>query len=300
MDASAMDANAMDANTARVTHGVTALTFDPHPAALLSPERAPGKLTTIERRTELLLRAGADHVVVQRFDRELSELAPEAFLARLVGLGACGLVVGPDFRFGKDRAGDVDMLLRVGAREGLAVRVEPPVLLNGERVSSSAVRAALAVGQVDKAAAMLGRVHEVQGRVVQGQQGGRTIGFPTANIEPGTILQPSDGVYAVIARVVHAADTPASSQPRRVLTGVANLGVRPTLGAGRSVEVHLFDFDADLYGATLRVGFVRRVRDELKLSSLDALRAQIERDCQTSRDYLAAAAVEEQELWAWI
>lgn len=276
---------------------VVALTFDPHPAAFLLPERAPAKLTTLERRSELLRAAGADDVIVQRFDRELAELSPERFLARLVEQGACGLVVGPDFRFGKDRQGDVDLLLRVGAREGLEVRVEPPVLLDGERVSSSAVRAALVAGQVEKASAMLGRVHDVQGRVVQGHQRGRTIGFPTANLETEAVLHPRDGVYAVIARVI---DDRAEADKTRLFMGVVNLGVRPTLAAGRSVEAHLFDFDADIYNATLRVGFVARVRDELKLPSLDALRAQIERDCRTSRESLAAAAVDEQERWAWI
>jgi riboflavin kinase/FMN adenylyltransferase len=273
---------------------VTALTFDPHPLALIAPERAPARLTTMARRAELLRAAGADDVVVQLFDRELSELSPEDFLGRLMARGAAGFVVGPDFRFGRERAGDVAFLERFAEREGLVVRVEPPVLLAGERVSSTAVRAALIAGDIPKASAMLGRVPELQGQVVQGDQRGRTIGFPTANLAPEPVLRPRDGVYSIIARVL---DEGAGSAR---LFGIANLGVRPTLAAGFSVEAHLFDFDGDLYGKTLRVGFVSRVRDEQKFGSLPELVAQITRDCETSKQALGALSKEQQESLSWI
>lgn len=267
-----------------------ALTFDPHPAALLAPERAPAPLTTIARRTELLLAAGADQVVVQPFTHEFAALDPEAFLQTLLDHNARALVVGPDFRFGKNRAGDVAMLQQFGARHGLAVIVEPPVLVAGERVSSSAVREALASGEVEHAAALLGHLPELAGEVVQGARRGRTIGFPTANLATEPVLHPADGVYAVVARVL---DRPT----REYLRGVANLGVRPTVAAGRSVEVHLFDWTGDLYGARLRVGFVKRLRGEQKFSGVDALRAQIELDCEAARATLAAA---DEGTWAWI
>jgi riboflavin kinase/FMN adenylyltransferase len=290
------------ANQAPIPLSVAALTFDPHPAALLSPERVPARLTTIARRTELLYAAGADEVVVQQFDHKLAELPPDAFLSRLFARGAAGFVVGPDFRFGKDRAGDVAMLERVAERDRLKLFVEPPVMLGGERVSSSAIRKALVEGDVEKASAMLGRVHELEGEVVVGNQRGRTIGFPTANLSGTEVLHPRDGVYAVIARVVArpGESTPAENTPRQILHGVANLGTRPTLAAGRSVEAHLFDFQGDLYGKRLRIGFVRRVRDEQKFATLDALVAQIARDSEQSRDTLAAMAGTEQERWAWI
>jgi riboflavin kinase/FMN adenylyltransferase len=294
------------ANLAPIPLRVAALTFDPHPAALLAPERAPARLTTIARRTELLYAAGADEVVVQAFDQKLADLPPDAFLSRLFARGAAGFVVGPDFRFGKDRAGDIALLERVAERDRLKLFVEPPVMLGGERVSSSAIRKALVDGDVEKASAMLGRVHEVEGEVVVGHQRGRTIGFPTANLA-GTdlagsaVLHPRDGVYAVIARVMPAADSGAGANaPREILHGVANLGTRPTLAAGRSVETHLFDFQGDLYGKRLRIGFVKRVRDEQKFATLDALVAQIARDAEQSRNTLATMAGTEQERWAWI
>jgi riboflavin kinase/FMN adenylyltransferase len=272
-------------------HGLRALalTFDPHPMALLAPARAPVPLTTLARRCELLRLAGADDVVVEAFTPELAGLAPEVFLRGLMQRGARAFVVGPDFRFGKDRAGDVALLERFGQENGVAVMVEQPVLVDGVRVSSSAVREAVAAGDVVRARTLLGHVEELTGSVVVGQQRGRTLGFPTANLAPEPVLQPADGVYAVVARVL------GESAP--VMKGVANIGVRPTVTAGRSVEVHLFDFAGDLYGKSLRVGFLSRIRDEKKFSSLEALRAQIGLDCEAARSTVAAS---DERLWAWI
>src|SRR3954451_12880423 len=162
-------------------HGLRALalTFDPHPSAVLAPERAPTPLTTIARRRELLLLAGADGVVVQPFTHAFASLDPERFLEALIAQGARALVVGPDFRFGQARAGDVTMLERFGAAHGLHAIVEPPVHAFGERVSSSAVRKAVAAGDVERATALLGHVHDVSGEVVIGQRRGRLLGFPT-------------------------------------------------------------------------------------------------------------------------
>jgi riboflavin kinase/FMN adenylyltransferase len=273
-------------------HGLraVALTFDPHPAALLAPERAPTPLTTTARRTELLLAAGADQVVVQPFTREFAALDPEAFLQTLLDHSARALVVGPDFRFGKDRAGDVALLQQFGAHNGLEVIVEPPVRIDGERVSSSAVREALGAGDVARATALLGHLAELDGVVVEGQRRGRTLGFPTANLSTEPVLHPGDGVYAVIARVL-------DRSPRELLRGVASLGVRPTVLAGRSLEVHLLDWSGDLYGARLRVGWVARIRPEQKFPGIDALKAQIRLDCEAARGTLAAA---NEGAWAWI
>jgi riboflavin kinase/FMN adenylyltransferase len=239
----------------------------------------------------MLLRAGAHDVLVQPFTREFASLSAEDFLRTLVARGARALVVGPDFRFGQGRAGDIHLLTRFGAEHGVHAIVEPPVLLDGTRVSSSAVREAVSAGDVARASALLGHLHDVNGTVVIGQQRGRQLGFPTANLQVEGVLLPADGVYAVVVRRLGAdANAP-------LLHGVANLGVRPTLGAGRALEVHLFDFQGDLYGHTIRVGFVQRIRPEQKFPDVNALRAQIALDCQTARGTLDAA---NEGTWAWI
>jgi riboflavin kinase/FMN adenylyltransferase len=262
---------------------VVALTFDPHPLHFMAPERAPPLLTSLERRATLLRAAGADRVVVQPFDAALANLTPEQFVSDiLVGqLGARAAVVGNDFRFGAQRSGDVIRLRELMAETHGQVVTVPAVSLAGQIVSSSQVRAALVRGDVEQVARMLTRVHDVTRTVIHGQQRGRTIGFPTANLELAGLMTPADGVYAVAARVLEG------DEAGPLLLGVANLGVRPTLSAGRSLEVHLFDFSGDLYGKSLRVGFVSRIRGEQKFSGLDALRAQIARDVETARHALA-------------
>jgi riboflavin kinase/FMN adenylyltransferase len=228
-------------------------------------------------------------VFVQHFTHEFAALSPEAFIDTLLSRGARGLVVGPDFRFGCMRAGDVDLLQQLGQERGFAVMIEPPVLLDGERVSSSAVRTALSSGDVLRATQLLGRVHEVEGRVIAGYRRGRTLGFPTANIAVDGVLPPADGVYAVIARVL-------GTDTRELIGGVANLGTRPTFGAGRSVEVHLFDFDDDLYDKDMRIGFTFRLRGEQRFSGVEELRRQIKIDSDRARELLRGAMPEWTEL----
>jgi riboflavin kinase/FMN adenylyltransferase len=273
-------------------HGLraVALTFDPHPATVLAPDRAPIPLTSVGRRRELLLAAGADEVVVQPFTREFAGLSAEQFLQGLLDHGAAALVVGPDFRFGQGRTGDVPMLEAFGARHGLHTIVEPAVLVRGERVSSSTVREAIAAGEVERGNALLGHVYELNGEVVHGHQRGRRLGFPTANLASEPVLHPADGVYAVVVRALER-------EPSTPTWGIANLGPHPTFGAGRSVEVHLFDFDGDLYGAQLRVGFVKRIRSQWKFPDLRALGAQIEMDCEAARVTLGTTC---EDTWAWI
>lgn len=267
------------------TERVVVLTFSPHPAQVLAPLRAPPLLTTIERRTSLLHRMGADHVEVVAFDRAFAGLTAGAFIEEVLvaRLGATGVVVGPDFRFAKGREGDIDTLREAG----LQVRAHGPIRREGGVVSSTRIRGLLREGDVDATRRLLGRVHDVGGQVVEGHRRGRTIGFPTANLDCEPVLLPADGVYAVIAR------HPDGS----LLEGVANLGVRPTVEAGRSVEAHFFDFEGDLYGSTMRLGFVSRIRGEQKFGGLDELKAQIARDAQQARRDLAAA---DREHWAWV
>jgi len=273
-------------------HGfrVRALTFEPHPAALVDPKNAPEKITLQPRRAELLRGAGADSVFVQAFTAEFAAQSAEAFVDGLLAQHARALVVGPDFRFGKQRQGDVMLLRTLGEKHGFEVSIEEPVLQEGQRVSSSAIRNALREGDIAAANRMLCRFHEVSGTVVKGDQRGRTIGFPTANIAAEAVMPPTDGVYAVVARDLGASE-------REVFHGIANLGTRPTFGAGRSLEVYLFDFDRDIYGAQLRVGFVARIRGEQRFSGVAALKAQIERDCDQALQLLAAR---DKGLEAWI
>jgi riboflavin kinase/FMN adenylyltransferase len=258
---------------------VVALTFDPHPMVTIAPERAPVPLTTIARRTELLLANGADRVEVAHFDRAYASQTAEQWITNELAtrLHARAVVVGVDFRFGKGRGGDLEGLRTMGRMQGIEVDALGEVTLAGERVSSTAVRKALAEGDVGHAAELLTRLHSVDGTVVEGHKRGRTIGFPTANLVPDPILLPRDGVYAVRARTSDGA----------WIDGVANLGTRPTFAAGRSLEAHLFDFAGDLYGQRLRLAFVDRIRDEKKFDGVDALVAQIRLDADTARDLLA-------------
>jgi riboflavin kinase/FMN adenylyltransferase len=265
---------------------VRPLIFDPHPAAVLAPERAPAPLTGIPRRSELLLGAGADDVWVQPFDRDYAAQSPEQFVERLLAAGAAALVVGPDFRFGRGRSGDVTHLTALCEARGCSVHVESPVLLDGERISSSAIRAALAAGELERARRLMGRVHDLEGEVVPGHRRGRTLGFPTANLAAPDVLAPADGVYAVQVRLL---DEPGTAP---LLAGVANLGLRPTFAAGRSLEVHLFDYDGTLYGRRLRVGFVARIRTERAFESAAALQQQIGADCEAARRHLGEASEE--------
>ena len=252
---------------------VVALTFDPHPARVLAPAQAPAQLTTLTRRIELLNGCGADEVRVQRFDRAFASLEPERFARQLLrdGLKARLVVVGPDFRFGAGRAGTAEVLRGLGDRLGFSVLPVPSIRAHGLTVSSSAIRDAIARSDLALATRMLGRHHDVTGTVVEGNKRGRDLGFPTANVVPEPVLLPPDGVYAVLAQRL-------SPGPGPVLPAVANLGLRPTFKAGRSLEVHLLDFDQDLYGCPLRVAFVEYLRAEQRFDGVQSLRAQIRKD----------------------
>lgn len=256
-----------------------ALTFHPHPAEVLGRGTQP-ILTPLDRKVELLCALDpALRVVVEPFTKELAAMSPRTFVEELLvaALGAEVVVVGQNFRFGRERLGDLPLLATLGEQLGFEARVEPLSQDSAGPISSSRIRAAIAVGDLGSAERWLGRPHALSGVVVRGDGRGRTIGVPTANLGSVVEAQPPHGVYACL--VDRLDDTGAVS----LSTGVANIGNRPTVGAGFSVEVHLHDFDADLYGARLRVHLIQRIREERKFESIAALVAQIRLDIETAR-----------------
>ncbi|MDP1609939.1 MAG: bifunctional riboflavin kinase/FAD synthetase [Sulfuritalea sp.] len=257
----------------------TVLTFEPHPRELFAPEQAPARLASLRDKLELLAECGVDRVHVCRFTQKLAALTAEQFIERILvqGLSVRHLIIGDDFRFGKGRSGDFALLQRAGREHGFVVEAMHTVDFGGVRVSSSAVRGALARGNIEHAEELLGRAFVIAGRVMDGRKLGRTIGFPTANIQVRRKRLPLSGVFAVTVSGV-------GPQP---LPGAANIGVRPTVEAGLQpvLEVHLLDFDRDIYGLHVDVNFLHRLRDEAKFDSLDALKAQIARDVAAVRAY---------------
>lgn len=254
------------------------VTFDPHPIRVLAPERAPRQLlASLDHKARLLERMGAEFLLALPFDHALAALSAADFIALLQQGGTIASIsVGEDWRFGKGREGDVGFLQRTGETLRFHVNALPPVMHEGERISSTRIRQSIRDGALANAAEMLGRPYGIEGLVVKGQQLGRTIGFPTANIALGEEQLPPDGVWAV--RV---------ACEEQQWNGVANLGLRPTVdGTRRVFEVHLFDAAPELYGKTLEVEFVRYLREERKFENLEALKAQIQNDEAAARAIL--------------
>lgn len=257
------------------------VTFEPHPLEVVNPKAAPLLLTSGAERREALAQTGLDYVVFLRFDKALAQYSPERFV-REVLIGRCGmkeLVIGHDHGFGRGRSGDVETLRRLGATDGFQVDVVGLVESGGHAVSSTAIRRAVAGGDLRTAAGLLGRPYTVSGRVVRGEGRGRTIGVPTLNLGeiPERKLLPPDGVYA--ARVEWAGGRAG---------GMLNQGPRPTVGDGRrSLEVHLFGVDEDLYGEWVKVEWVARIRDQQQFPSLAALQDQLKQDRARAEDALA-------------
>jgi riboflavin kinase/FMN adenylyltransferase len=255
------------------------LTFEPHPREVFAPQSAPTRLTNLREKLELLAANGIDRVHVQHFSPPFATLPADAFAEQVVGrtLGARWILIGDDFRFGAKRAGDFALLRALGQRLDFEVEAMPTVEHENRRVSSSAVRAALAAGDLAVAEGLLGRPYSISGRVVHGNKLGRQIGFPTANVQMKHNRPPLMGIFAVRAHV----------DGRPPMTGVASLGVRPTVRSdGQAVlEVNVFGFDGDLYRHHMRVEFLKKIRDEAKYADLESLRAQIARDCEVAQTY---------------
>jgi riboflavin kinase / FMN adenylyltransferase len=252
-----------------------ACTFDRHPMEILSPDRAPLPITTVEERLTLIGEAGVDAAIVLAFTRELAAIEPEAFVKDVLldRLRAREVVVGYNHRFGRAARGDARLLEELAGRFGFQAHVVPPTAVDGVAVSSSEIRAALQRGDVSSAARSLGRLYWISGRVTSGAGRGRTLGFPTANIAPERPLLVARGVYRGV--VAH---------PGGRHGAVVNVGVRPTFGeTALAVEAHLLDFTGDLYGRQVQLDFVERLRDEMRFPSVDDLKAQVARDIAAAR-----------------
>jgi riboflavin kinase/FMN adenylyltransferase len=257
-------------------------TFDPHPVRHFAPHVPPFRLTTLDQRQELFAAAGADAMLVFHFDGDLASMTADSFVADLLcrHIGAAGVVTGEDFSFGAQRGGNVQVLREVGSANGMTARAVGPVKVDGQTVSSSRVRDLLKAGDCEGAAALLTRPFAIRGEVIHGDKRGRTIGYPTANLDMGTYLRPRYGIYAVSGRVV------ATGEP---LQGAANLGIRPTFDPPKELlEPFLFDFAGDLYGQQIEVELRHFLRPEARFNDMPTLVAQMERDCLAAREALSA------------
>jgi riboflavin kinase/FMN adenylyltransferase len=262
----------------------TVITFDPHPRAVLHPESAPPLLQTFDQKIEAFGVLGIEQVIVIRFNRAFAEIEAEAFLRDVVGerLQAREVYLGRGFAFGRGRRGNIELLKEVSEQLGFHAEEVPEVRLRGQRISSSTIRRLLAEGRVNLARRMLGRPYGVEGRVVHGQERGRTIGFPTANLRPQNRVIPRNGVY-VTATLIEGAW-------RRSVT---NVGTRPTFeqDAEAAVETYVLNWSGDLYGDVVRVRFLHRLRDERRFESVEELKRQIELDRRRAESYFERGGV---------
>lgn len=262
----------------------TAITFDPHPRAVLHPENAPPLLQTLDQRLANFGFFGIEQAIVIRFDKDFASQDAEIFLRDIVyeRLQAREVFLGEGFAFGKNRGGNIGLLRKMSRELGFHADEVPEITLRGQRISSSKIRKLLAEGKVNIARRMLGRPYGVEGQIVRGDQRGRTIGFPTANLHPHNRVIPKYGVYATANLI--------DGVWRKSIT---NVGVRPTFEGNKapSIESYIFDFDGDLYGDVLRVRFLHRIRDERKFNGIDELKNQIAKDSNTALNYFKRLGV---------
>ena len=268
--------DALRAESARCKLPALVVLSEPHPEEYFAGADAPPRLNHFQDKVDFLADYGIDAVYRLRFDQALSQQAADEFAREFLaaGIGLRSLVVGEDFRFGRNRFGDIALLRQLGAELGYDVTTVPPCVDGGERISSTLVRQCLHAGDCERVTRLLGRPYSISGTVIEGRKLGRTIGVPTANIELLTPGLPMTGVFAVQVGL-----------PGNVLEGVANLGFKPTVESGTkpSLEVHVLDFKGDLYGERLQVRFLHKLRDEQKFAGLPQLQEQIQRDIAQAR-----------------
>ncbi len=258
---------------------VIVATFDPHPVRHFKPDAAPFRLTTLDQRERMFAAAGADSMLVFGFDGALASTTAEDFVADLLAqrIGASAVVTGDDFTFGARRGGNASVLRELGAAQGIAAETVPPVLLDGEPVSSSRIRDALKAGDPGAATRLLTRPFAIEGVVIQGDKRGRDLGWPTANVELGSYQRPAYGIYAVRVRLDDGIEH----------DGVANLGIRPMFDPPKELlETVLFDWSGDLYGRTIEVALHHFIRPEIKFDGIDSLKLQIASDAARAREVL--------------
>ena len=261
------------------------MSFEPHPNALFKPDGEPFRLSTMRTKAHRIEQLGVDELLIQHFDFAFAGLTAEQFVEEVIvkGLGASHVVAGYDFQFGQKRQGTCETLLHMGRDKGFGFTAVPKVMDDDDIVySSTRVRECLKAGDPRGAAHVLGYPVELEGRIEKGDQRGRQLGFPTANLHLGEFLRPALGVYAIRAGIDEGKNT-------RWIDGVCNVGKRPTFDKGEDVilEAHLFDFEADLYGKHLRIQLIEHLRAEQKFDGLDAIKAQIAIDCEKAREILA-------------
>ncbi len=259
---------------------VIVATFDPHPVRFFKPDVPPFRLTTLDQREGLFAHGGADAMLVFGFGPELASMDAEEFVAEVLGrqIGAAGVITGDDFSFGKGRRGDAALLAKVGADHGIGAEAVAQVELDGERISSGRIREALVAGDTGTATHMLSRDYAVEGVVQKGDQRGRELGYPTANVTLGDYQRPKYGIYAVRVTLEDGSEHP----------GVANLGIRPTFDPAQELlEAHLFDFDADLYGRKIEVALHAYIREEKRFDGIEPLIAHMREDEAKARHLLA-------------
>ena len=266
------------ADHARTANGTpVVVTFDPHPEKVLRPEVAPHLLSATEHKVALIRALGVEHLLIITFDKQFAATEPDDFVQKLVAHSKPlrEICVGHEWSFGKNRRGNLDLLKRLGANLNFDVVGIPPVKINGAVVSSTAIREAIEKGDLTKAAEMLGREYTILGTVTRGDNLGKKIGFPTANLSAHSEQFPPNGVYAAEARI-----------DGELHRGVINLGIRPTVSSGKServLEIHLFDFNRDIYGRDVEVRFLKFLRPEKKFENLDALVQQIRQDVEQAQ-----------------
>lgn len=252
--------------------------FEPQPGEYFSREKAPVRLYRLREKINALQQCGVDYVYCLKFNKQLANMSPEAFTESIVfsSVNAKYLLLGDDFKFGRNRTGDLALLRELGLKRDFSVETYPDYCLDTKRVSSTQIRQALQLGQLELAAELLGRPYSLSGRVMHGQGLGRQLGFPTANMSVHRRALPINGVFCVQVK-----------RQSTLISGVANIGTRPTINGRQLVlEIHLFDFNESLYGERLEVFFLRKLRDEMKFSSLDALTTQIQADITAAREYV--------------
>ena len=262
---------------------VLVATFDPHPVRFFKPDVPPFRLTSLDQRERLFAHAGADAMLVFRFDAELASMDADAFVAEILArrLGVAGVVTGDDFSFGKGRTGDVDLLRKLGEQYGVRAEAVAQVMIDGERVSSGRIREALAAGDPGTATHLLTRPFAVEAVVERGDGRGHALGFPTANVSLGRYQRPAYGIYAVRIRLDDNSEH----------SGVASFGVRPTFEEGEEyLETFIFDWEGDLYDRTIEIGLIAYLRPEAKFDSVEALVEQMRKDEAEARRLLAIAA----------